>query len=70
MVITSAAEDAWRGSTRRVASIERAPHPIVAKAAESFGGEVETDSSQGLIKASDKAPLFEIKIQQWRVPYG
>lgn len=42
------------------------PHPIVAKAAESFGGEVETDSSQGLIKASDKVPLFEIKIQQWR----
>ncbi|WP_232425114.1 DUF3039 domain-containing protein [Pseudofrankia inefficax] len=42
------------------------PHPIVRKAAESFGVRAADDHFVGPIAASSKLPLLEIKTAQWR----
>lgn len=42
------------------------PHPIIEKAAESFGPDPDCDSFVGSIHSSTKLPLLEIKQGQWR----
>jgi hypothetical protein len=42
------------------------PHPIVAKAVESFGVDPNDDNHAGAIKSSTEIPLLEIKNPQWR----
>jgi hypothetical protein len=42
------------------------PHPIVAKAAESFGGDPADDNYVGPIASSTRMRLLEIKNSQWR----
>ncbi|MGC4940136.1 DUF3039 domain-containing protein [Kribbella sp. DT2] len=42
------------------------PHPIVAKAAESFGADPADDNSLGPISSSTRTRLLEIKNSQWR----
>ena len=42
------------------------PHPIVAKAMESFGPDNDNDNYVGPIGGSTRLPLLEIKQSQWR----
>ncbi|MGQ0843492.1 MAG: DUF3039 domain-containing protein [Sporichthyaceae bacterium] len=42
------------------------PHPIVAKAAESFAHDAELDNFVGLVQSCTAFPLMEIKLGQWR----
>jgi hypothetical protein len=42
------------------------PHPIIAKAAESFGMDATADNNAGLIVSSNQLHLLEIRAGQWR----
>lgn len=42
------------------------PHPIIAKATESFGTDPSKDHCEGPIHTSTSLPLLEIKASQWR----
>ncbi|WP_051800130.1 DUF3039 domain-containing protein [Catenuloplanes japonicus] len=42
------------------------PHPIIRKAAESFGDDPEHDTHLGRIKSSTRLVMLEIKTGQWR----
>lgn len=46
--------------------ISELPHPIVAKAAEAFPHEPDSDNHVGAIACSTKLQLMEIRINQWR----
>lgn len=42
------------------------PHPIIAKAAETFGDDPDQDNPVGPIASCTQLPLWEIKVSQWR----
>lgn len=42
------------------------PHPIIAKATESFGTDATADNYAGLIASSARLRLMEIRAGQWR----
>lgn len=46
--------------------LARLPHPIIAKAAESFGNNPEDDNFVGLILCVHSIELKEIRAEQWR----
>lgn len=54
------------GSLEDLHPLSELPHPIVAKAADSFRHDGDTDTFVGSIASSTTVPLMEIKAGQWR----
>ena len=54
------------GSFEDLHPLSELPHPIVAKAADSFRHDGDTDTFVGSIASSTTVPLMEIKAGQWR----
>lgn len=54
------------GNYESLHPLSELPHPIIAKATDSFGLEAASDNFVGPIASSTKLRLLEIKIAQWR----
>lgn len=54
------------GRLRDLHPLSELPHPIIAKAAESFGADASEDNFVGPIGSSTRLRLMEIKQSQWR----
>ena len=54
------------GAHRELHPVSELPHPIVAKATDSFGPEASDDNFVGPIASATKVRLLEIKQSQWR----
>lgn len=54
------------GNVSALHPLSELPHPVVVKAAEALGENLEEDQHEGLIKASTAIALLELKTGQWR----
>jgi hypothetical protein len=54
------------GAVGKLHPLSELPHPIIVKAAEAFGHEATADNPAGLITASTRLRLAEVKVGQWR----
>lgn len=70
--LTNGWRDAWpqravqEGSFAELHPLSELPHPLIAKAADSFGTDPSSDNSPGLIKSATTLSLHEVRISQWR----
>lgn len=54
------------GRVDELSPMAELPHPIIRKAADSFGEDPERDNFVQAIVSSTQVPLLEIKSAQWR----